>query len=265
MRRAIGTGRSHSTAISKTLAVLEAVAEHQRLADIAEATGLPKSTVHRILQALVEQDFAIAAGDGSYLAGPRILSLAGQVLSGFDFARQLGPALRELQRATGFTIHFALLSGAEAIYVEKLENAGQPYRMASRVGMRLPLHCTAIGKAILASLPESDAERLLAEAGLERRTPNTITKLPDMRRELELVRARGFSIDDEENEESTRCVGAPVFDHQGRVLGGISVSTLTFLLSHDDAERLGPQVTEAARSMSLVLGARLDASPAGAA
>ena len=254
-----------ATAIGKTLAVLEALAEHQRLADIAQRTGLPKSTVHRILKALIEHGYARAGGDGTYLAGPRILSIAGQILSGYDYTRQAGPALRALQARTGFTVHFALLTGAEAIYLDKLEAGDQPYRMASRIGMRLALHSTGIGKAILAHLPEEEAEHLLAEAGMARRTPNTITTWAAMKAELERVRARGFAVDDEENEENTRCVAAAVFDHQGRVVGGVSVSTLTFVLSRADAEALGPEVAATAREISLALGAPADRLPQPAA
>lgn len=256
-------GATSSTAIGKTLAVLETLAVHQRLSAIAEATGLPKSTVHRILRSLTEHGFARAASDGRYLPGPRILSIAGQILSTFDYTLQLGPALRGLQTRTGFTVHFAVLTGLEAVYVEKLENEDKPYRMASRVGMRLRLHCTGIGKAILAALPPEEAERLLAEAGMEARTPNTITSAEAMSAELERVRGRGFAIDDEENEEGTRCVAAAVLDHRGRVFGGISVSTLAFLMPHQDAERLGPTVLEAAAAMSEALGAPRGADVAG--
>ena len=255
MKELDGNGGSQSGAIGKTLAVLGALPLNHRLSAIAETTGLPKSTVHRILKSLVEHGFARSGGDGQYLPGPQILSIAGQVLSTFDYALQLGPALRNLQDRTGFTIHFAVLAGAEAVYVEKLENTDEPYRMASRVGTRLRLHCTAIGKAILAGLPADEADQLLAQAGMEARTANTITTLPQMHRELERVRERGYAIDDEENEASTRCVGAAVLDHRGRVIGAISVSTLTFLLTPEEAEQLGPVVVDTALTLSATLGA----------
>jgi IclR family transcriptional regulator, acetate operon repressor len=250
--------RAQSSAIGKTLAVLEAVAQHDRLGDIARETRLPKSTVHRILRALVDHDFARDGGDGTYFAGPRILSVAGQVLARFDYARQIGPVLRALQRRTGLTVHFAILTGAEALYVEKLESTTQPYEMASRVGMRLSLHCTGIGKAILAALPDDEARRLVEEAGMERRTAKTITTWRELRPELTRVREWGFAIDDEENEANTRCVAASVLDHQGRVSGALSVSTLTFQLSRAEAEALGPTVVDAARRVSLALGAPVE-------
>ena len=118
--------------------------EGATLSDIATATGVSKSTVHRILQSLVEWGFARPDGAGCYEPGPRILTLAGKVMSRFDPARQASAALRALHDSTGYTTHFAVRSGDEAVYVDKLEGR-RPYQMHSRVGMSLRLHCTAIG------------------------------------------------------------------------------------------------------------------------
>jgi DNA-binding IclR family transcriptional regulator len=265
---AVNVTKASGGSIDKTLSVLEALGEHGRLADIASATGLPKSTVHRILQALVDRGFARSDGSGGYLAGPRILTLAGQVMVRFDPAREAGGALADLRDRTGQTVHFAMLSGDEAVYVAKIE-ARQPYRMASRIGMSMPLHCTSIGKAILAELTDDEVTALAGRVELARRTPRTITTVPALLRHLELVRRRGFAIDDEENEGNIRCVGAAVFDHTGRVTGGVSVSTLAFELDLAAAEALGPTVLDAARAVSKAIGAPAertgpDASPAAA-
>jgi IclR family acetate operon transcriptional repressor len=251
------------SATEKTLAVIEALDEARRLGEIAERAGLPKPTVHRILQTLVERDFARAVGEGRYQPGPRILALAGQVLSDLDYPRQFGPELRRLQERTSFTVHGAMLSGDEAIYVEKIEGQ-QPYRMASRVGMRLPLHATGIGKAVLAALPEDEALALLERTGMPRRSANTITTERAMREEMRRIRARGFAIDDEENEANIRCVAAVVYGHLGRPVGGVSVSTLTFELSADGAAALAPEVMETAARISAALGAPAPATPAAA-
>jgi len=248
--------------IDKTLSVLEALGEHRRLADIAGATGLPKSTVHRILQALVERGFARSDGTGGYLAGPRILTLAGRVLARFDPASEAGTALTELRDSTGLTVHFGMISGDEAVYVEKIE-ARQPYRMASRVGMSLRLHSTAIGKAVLAEMTDESVTALATRAGLDRRTDRTITTVPALLRHLREVRKRGFAVDDEENETNIRCVGAAVFDHTGRVTGAVSVSTLAFELPMEATDELGPAVIAAARAVSRALGAPAERTEPG--
>jgi DNA-binding IclR family transcriptional regulator len=228
-------------ATEKTLSVLDALdGARSRLADIAERAELPKSTVHRILRRLVERGYARAQGDGVYVLGPRVLTMAGAMLGRLDVTALAGPVLRALHADVGHTVHFAMLSDDEAVYLEKLVDPGLPYQFASRVGGRIPLHCTAIGKALLAEMetpPEMDGE---------------------LRAELERVRERRFAIDDEENERNIRCVGAAVRDHTGAATHAISVTALTVELSLDDAVALGPRVVAAADAVSEALGARPD-------
>ncbi|MCO5994107.1 IclR family transcriptional regulator [Actinoallomurus rhizosphaericola] len=246
--------------IDKALTVLEALAEHSRVTDIAAGTGLPKSTVHRILQSLVGWGFARTDGRGGYLPGPRILTLAGKVMSRFDPAQHADSALQALRDRTGFTVHFAIRSGDEAVYVRKLEGL-RPYRMGSRVGMSLRLHSTSIGKAILAQLSDDEVTAIASRTGLEPRTERTITEVDALIAHLAEVRRHGHAVDDEENERGIRCVGAPVFDHTGAVMGGISVSGLAFEVGVDDAP-LFAAVMAAARDVSLAMGAPPERVPA---
>jgi DNA-binding IclR family transcriptional regulator len=262
MTRPTGSGPGGAGgSIDKALAVLEALSEHARVTDIAAATALPKSTVHRILQSLVEWGFARADGAGGYLPGPRILTLAGKVMSRFDPARAAGEALQALHERTGFTVHFAVRSGDEAVYVEKIEGR-RPYQMASRVGMSLPLHCTSIGKAILAALPDDEVRTIAARAGLPRHTPHTLGDAPALLHNLAEIRRTGYSLDNEENELGIRCLGAAVYDHTGTVLGGISLSALAFEIDPDTPEPLASAVITAARDVSLAVGAPAEALPA---
>jgi IclR family transcriptional regulator, acetate operon repressor len=240
-------------ATEKTLSVLDALdGARSRLGDIAARAQLPKSTVHRILRRLVERGYARAEGDGVYVLGPRVLTMAGDMLRGLDATTAAQPILRELHADVGHTVHFAMLSDDEAVYLEKLVDPGLPYQFASRVGGRILLHCTAIGKSLLAATPDDVIPRL----ELVRRTPRTLVSAEALRAELELVRERGFAIDDEENERNIRCVGAAVRDHTGAATHAISVSALTVELSVDDAVALGPRVVTAARAVSEALGAR---------
>lgn len=242
------------SSIDKALAVLEAIAEHHRVTDIAAVTGVSKSTVHRILQSLVEWGFARSDGSGGYEPGPRILTLAGRVMTRFDPARQAADALKALHERTGYTTHFAIRSGDEAVYVQKLEGR-RPYQMPSRVGMSLRLHSTAIGKSILAHLAEDEVRAIAERTGLSPLTPNTLTTTEALLEHLVRVRASGYAVDEEENVPGVLCVGAPVFDHTGQVLGGISISALAMDMSRADLELLAPEVVKAAREVSLALGA----------
>jgi DNA-binding IclR family transcriptional regulator len=256
MTTTTGTGGAAGAgnAIEKALSVLEALADHERITDLAEMTGLPKSTVHRILQSLVGHGFATSDGNGGYLPGARILTLAGKVMHRIDPARLAEPALRGLRDRTGHTVHFALRNGDEAVYVEKLAGH-KPYQMPSRIGQSLNLHSTAIGKAILAGLPDEEVAAICERTGMPRMTPNTLVSPSELRSHLAEVRKRGYAIDDEENVPGLRCVGAAVTGHNGQVAGAVSISTLVHELSVREARAVGAEVVKTAREVSLALGA----------
>jgi IclR family acetate operon transcriptional repressor len=239
--------------IDKALTVLEALAHDSRVTDIAARSGLPKSTVHRILQSLVAWGFARADGNGGYLPGPRILTLAGRVMQRFDPAQQADGALRELRDRTGLTVHFAVLAGDEAVYVAKLEGR-RPYHMRSRIGMSIPLHTTAIGKAALASLPDGQLDEVVSRLVLTRMTEHSISSRAALRRQLAQARQDGYAVDRGENDPGITCLGAAVFDYTGSVLGGVSVSALSFDLDLDDPST-ADAVRSTAREVSRALGA----------
>ena len=243
--------------IEKTLAVLRALSipepPHQ-LAVIAERAELGKTSAHRILQVLVGNGYAQARGDGGYAPGPALYALGGPASGAPDLAATARPILTDLQRETGHTVHFAVRSGRAAVYVSKVEG-DKPYQMASRIGMQVQLHCTSIGKAVLSALPESEVGELLAAPG-ERPAGPPLPDPAEFDRQLRLIRRRRYAIDDQENEPNVRCVGAPVRDATGAVLGGISVSGLAFVFSLKQAHAVGPVVADAADRLSATLGHR---------
>ncbi|WP_160148767.1 IclR family transcriptional regulator [Amycolatopsis alkalitolerans] len=232
----------------RALRVLEAVGAPggpHKLGRIAREAGVTKPSTHRILQGLVEAGYVLSGGDGTYGLGPRAFALSALFTSG----QHDEPVLRRLREQTGQTVHVALRSGSQAIYVQKLDS-DRPYRMASRVGGRIPLHCTAIGKAILAHLDPPGRQAVLAETGLPARTARTRTDPDSLEAELAQVRARGYALDDEENEETVRCVAAPLLDGAGGPVGGVSVSSLTFQTSAGELLTCVPHLLEAARLLA---------------
>jgi len=246
---------SPGNAVEKVLAVLEGLADHRRLSDLARSTGLPKSTVHRILQTMVERDFAAFDEANGYGPGPRMLGLAGRTLAEIDASLGAEPVLRRLQERHSATVHMAVLTADEAVYVRKLEG-NKPYRMVSRVGMAIPLHCTGIGKALLAGMPDEDVAVLVQRTGLPGRTPQTLTTLEALLADLAAIRDRGWACDMEENEVGIVCVGAAVRDHSGRTSAAISVSQLRSDPTAVDVDVLGPQVAAAAAEVSAGFGGR---------
>ena len=248
-------GGESTNATAKVLRTLAALPENPRLGDLARATGLPKSTVHRLLQTMLAEGFAtFEEGGGQYAPGPRLLALAGRSLNRDDASSGAEPALRRLQEETGATVHLAVLAGDEAVYVRKIEG-NKPYRMVSRVGMAVPLHCTGIGKAMLAGMSADDVRAFAARAGLPRRTPGTITDAEVLVTAVGEVADVGWAADLEENEVGIVCAGAGVRDHTGRVVAAVSVSQLK---SDPDAipiEKVGPAVAAAAAEISAAYGA----------
>lgn len=243
------------TALDRGLDVLESVlaeSPETGLGAIASSTGLPKPTVHRILGVLVRRGYAATAGHGRYGPGAQVFTSAGLAQEAWDYSRVARPLLEELRSNTCDTIHLGRRLGDEAVYVDKWEGS-RPFQMTSGIGMRLPLHCTAIGKAILAFA--ADRDQLLSRLRLDDRARRTITDLGDLVVELDSVRRRKFALDNEENEDGVLCVGAPVFDYRGVVVGAISVSAPAFSFKEEDARALAPLIIEAADEVSLALGA----------
>lgn len=238
----------------RVLEVLVASAPDEALGRLAKKAELSSPTTYRILQALVADGYAMALEGGRYRPGPKILALAGQVMTSMDYSVAARTALLKLQEFTPETVHFGVLSGSHAQYADKIEGR-RPYRLASVLGMTLALHSTSIGKVILAFLGEEHARRLLDAEELVAHTPRTITNIDQLMQELQSVRKQGFSIDDEEDREGIRCLAAPVYDQVGAVMGGVSVSAPAVHLSFSQAIALAPRVIDAANDVSRALGA----------
>lgn len=237
------------SALAKTVAVVEALARDSRVSDLARKTGLPVSTVHRILQELVAVGWAREGEGRTYSLGARLLSLPSRSSVSDGLARVARPVLRELAAQTGRTIHFAMLDGDHAVYIDKIEGR-QSFLMKSRIGASIHLHSTAIGKAALAAMDDGEIRTVAERTGLPRQTPRTICDPAELLRHLHAVRERGYAVDDEENETHTRCVAAAILDHRGDPIGGLSVSSLVFDLSGDEVREIAPLVVAAASRIS---------------
>ena len=242
-----------SSASEKTLLVLEAALTHARFTEVVEATGLAKATTHRILATLVERQFVALAEDGSYLPGPKSLSLAARALQRIDISAIARPFVDALVVRSGCTIHLGAVNGDEIIYLIRADS-DKPYLMPSRVGLAVPLHSTGIGKTILADYTDDQIERFVARAGLPRRTAHTLTTLRALRAEIASVRLLGYALDREENVPGLACVAAPIRDHTGTVKYGVSISTLLLENTLEQIEAMAPMATETANQISAALG-----------
>ena len=242
-----------TSASEKTLLVLEAALAHPRFTDVVESTGFAKATAHRIIATLLDRQFLALGGDGSYLPGPKILSLAGVALQRIDISAIASRFVDELVVQSGCTVHLGAVSGDEIIYLLRADS-DRPYVMPSRAGLAVPMHSTGIGKAALADLTDDQLDRFVARAGLPRRTAHTLTTPEALRAEIVAVRRLGYALDREENVPGIGCVAAPVRDHTGTVAFGVSISTLLLEHTFDQIEAMAPLAVATAARISTALG-----------
>lgn len=242
-----------ASALSKGLAVLEAVLSNDRLSDLARATGLSPSTTHRILAELVAKGWVVQDESKAYRPGRRMHMIGGLLHGDAEINRQARPALEGLRSATGMTVHFGLVKDDVVMYAAKLDGEGA-YRMKSRVGAVVPLHSTSIGKAAMSIMSEQQIVALMRSAGMRTVTERTHTTISSLLDDLETCRARGYAIDDGENEPSLRCIGAPVRNAAGAPIGGVSVSALAFELPAARTREVARDVVRAASLVSAALG-----------
>ncbi len=255
-----GTNASPSDSpVVRALRILAAVARADAplsLAELSHAVGLPKATVHR-LAGLVEGEGLIERDPLArrYVVATGLDDLALSALRTAPVHRNRRAALRRLSERLGETVNLGVLHGGEVMYVERVE-AAWPLRMELKPGSRVPIHCTAIGKLLLAFAPREVRERLLAAASLEPRTGSTITSRARLEEELAATRTRGHSEDDEEFLAGVCCVAVPVRDARGKVLAGLAVSAPTARLPLGRARGHIEELKAAAREV----GAYLDAA-----
>ena len=248
-----------SNAVQRTLLILEAAAERENgmsNADFSRKLKIPKSSASYILRTLEQHGYLRRdRDDGTYRLGMKILSLSRAALSGVDIREVALPIMRRLVDQIHLTTHLAILDHEEAVYVEKVE-APSFIKMDTWIGRRMEVHSTAVGKALLANLDADEREMIVRRRGLKKLTPYTITSTAKLMKEFERVRQLGYSVDDEENSLGARCVGAPIFNSEGRLEASIGATGTINAVRRDAIPRLAEMVKDAARRISHQIGYR---------
>lgn len=245
--------------LDRALSVLDLLAgpdESAGLTELAEKLQLNKSTAHRLVMILeryrmIERE----PHTGRYRLGMRLFELGSIAISRFDIREKARHHLETLLYEVDESVHLCTLDSGEVLYLDRVEPA-RSVRMQCRVGRRNPAHCTAVGKAMLAHLPDREVDEILRQRGMERRTAATLTTPAELRADLAAIRARGYAIDDEEVEEGVRCVGMAVLGHNGRPIAAISVSAPSFRLPVEKAPIVAASILRAARALSIESGYR---------
>ncbi len=264
-RRMPETGTGTSQSLERGLAILSAFDSDRPLIGVSELSReleLSRSTAHRYIATLAQLGYLQQDPDSKrYRLGPKVLDLGFSAINSMDVREISAPHLRRLSDETGHTVNLAILDGTDVVYIERCRTAQPGQReidLNLHVGARLPAYCTAMGKAILAFLPEERREEIIARIEFTPRGPNTITEPRAFREELERIRIAGISVNDEELAYGLRSIAAPIHAHSGEVLAALNLAVHRTMVSMDELiARFGPAVTQTATDISLGMGHRL--------
>lgn len=228
-----------------------------KITDISQQMGLSKSTLHSLLKTLQLHGYIDQNPENSkYRLGMKLVERGHFVVGTMDIRQKAKSWLTALSQETGQTTHLGILDGNEGVYIEKIE--GKQAAIAySRIGRRLPVHATAIGKVLLAWLDEGELSALLAGYRYTAFTPATLTDPQALLAALAQTRQHHYAMDNEENEPGVRCIAVPVRNHESRVIAALSLSTLTSRVNDSELESYRHKLIEAGLGLSNALGYRV--------
>ena len=252
--------KNNGTEVSTALKVFEVleVVSHAKphigisLSEVSKTLRASKSTVHRYLQTMERIGIVERNERDNYHLGWTILSLAGNYLNSLDLPNLAEPYMRELAVKSKETVHLGVPAENWVMYISKVDSP-QSIQMIARIGTRMPMYCTSLGKSILAFSPEEKVAEII-ELGMDPRTANTITTQEELKKNLEEVRSNGYAVDNIENEDGVRCIGTPIFNYSQKVIGAVSISGPANRITSEQVSELGPLVRETGLAISRRMG-----------
>ncbi len=244
-------------AVERALNILDLFNEQKvelNLADISQQTGLHKSTLHSLLKTLQAQGYIEQTeANAPYRLGVKLLERGYLVQRSRDFITVARPYLEELSERTGQTVHLGVLDGKSGVYVDKVEGT-RSIIVYSRIGRRMPIHTTAIGKVLLAFQSAAVIGRTLDGYDFASSTENTITQRAEYEAALAKVRSDGFAVDEQENVRGCRCAAVPIWGHDRKLVAAISISTVVENVSMDEFKSFIEQLKAIGARVSHELG-----------
>ena len=251
--------RGSVQSISRALSLLDAVANIGRgapLSDLAKTVGLPASTAHRLLSSLEGEGFVRQDRErGLWFVGVKAFAIGTAFLQSRDFVAISRPVMHDLMERSGESVNLGVRDNLEMVFLAQVE-CGAVMRALARPGGRAPMHCSGLGKAMLAALPDSEIEMLLGQLDLLRFTEKTLTERDAVIRDIAAARARGFAVDDEEFALGLRCVASILHDETGEPLAAVSLSGPSARVTTQRVNELGERVAKAAAEITRALGGR---------
>ena len=250
---------SHVKSVKRALLLLDILAQGQGempLTEIAKAAQWPKSTVHGLLSTLRDSHMVDQSPEtGCYRLGVRLFELGNLVGRSWDIREIALPAMRQMNRQLGEMMQLATEDNGDVLYIEKLDST-HLLRIVSETGARLPMHCSGLGKVLLAHKTPAEVKWILSQKGLPRLTSRTITQPALLEKELAKIRGQGYAVDDGEIMESLRCVAAPIYDKDGKVRYAVSVSGIADMLQGEYLARVLDTLLHTAEVISHGMGYR---------
>jgi IclR family transcriptional regulator, KDG regulon repressor len=237
--------------------LLAAEAHGLTVSEISDRLGLARSSTHGLVRTLQSRGYLMDGGSRRYHLGARLIQLGLNVADQLELRTAARGPLERLVASTGDTALLVVPEAGELLYVDKVLSAARDVRTDPRIASRRPLHCSSLGKALLAAVDDESALSVVDEIGLERVTEFSIADRDELLADLERTRRRGYAVDRQEALLGVWCVGAPVRDHTGRAVAAISLSTIREFF---DPETAGPQVNAAAVEISRAMGWKGDAT-----
>lgn len=249
-------GENSVQVLDRAFDILEALARSRGpmgLTDLAQATSMSKSTVHRILGTMLDRGYAEKTLEGLYTIGPKMFDTLSYHINSLELTTEAKPYLALLKRTLGLTAHLGILDGGYVSYIEK-EAPDWGEDAYTTVGYRSPAYCSSMGKCLLACLSREQLEEVLYDYEFKAYTPNTFTRKDEFARYLHRVRKQGWAIDDEEYELGHRCIAAPVFNYRGDAIAAVGVSGTIETIADNRIEQIAQQVVLAAQRVSGCMG-----------
>ncbi|MCM3714814.1 IclR family transcriptional regulator [Halalkalibacter oceani] len=243
--------------VDRALRILDLFDEYEtelKITEISERMVLHKSTVHSLLKTLQKHHYIEQNPEnGRYRLGMKLFERGNFVIQSLDLRAIAKEHLIELSRETGRTIHLVILDGKEGVYIDKVESSTASV-LYSKIGRRVPIHSSGVGKALVAFKSDAELEQILENYEYTRQTENTITNKEDFLQEVKLIQEKGYAIDDQENEPGVFCVAIPVRDYTGQVVAAISSSSTATQLTEDELEKNIDILKATAMELSRKLG-----------
>lgn len=261
----------YSQSLERGLAILSSFTPERPIrgiADVADELGMRRSTTHRYMSTLVALGYLEQGAARKYRLGLRVTDLGMSALNSTALREHARPYLEELCRQSSYTVSLAVLDGPEIVYVDRVRSSRRTQGgvdLDLSPGARLPAYCTAMGKLLMAFLPEDEQRTLLAEVKPTRMGPNTITSKTQLRAELENIREEGFAVNDQELAPELYAIAAPVRSESHEVVAAVSMTAHASMISLEElVEHLGPHLVAAADRVSARLGYRREDERTGA-